>query len=598
MRPSLRTGLAILFLTVLSLLPQAGGGQECQNGRISYIFIDNRSIFDLSDLDPDARFRWAYELANSLHMRTREEFIRHELLFKSGECLDSLRLAETERLLRTYPFISQSDVFAIPQPDGTQHVNVYTQDDWTTKLNLGARFDGGFKFNGVEVTEEDFLGRGILARVFYREEEEARDLGTEVQTPRVFNSRWNARFSLGKTRSGSFFEEGLSYPFVGEIGRLAGEQAFVRRENLFAYAISNSAEYTHLLLPFLEEREDLAGGIRLGRPGRLTVLGLGISRESIRFRGFPDDLEYVIGKDFSNTVPVDARGVDQVREQADSRGANRINLLLGQRNLRFIQRRGLDALRGIQDVRVGTEAFVGFGKAFGFLQEGGVPSPHDLHMQLTLFAGTASNAWTMNSQVSLEGRLLPPEAADQARWRDVFGEGDAYLYWRRQPAGPHTLLLRLSAAGGWSLATPFQLTLGGRASVRGYREEKFPGGRRVIFTAEDRIYLPWPAPELFDFGLSVFADLGQIWAGDVPFGVNSGIRGAIGGGIRFGLPPGTSKMARIDIALPIGMDVQPKDIILRITLEELLGLLPGFRDEQLLRSLRSGIRPDIVSTPW
>ncbi len=595
--PPLR-GLAVVLLAALSLLPQAGAGQECPNGRISYIFIDNRSIFDLSDLDPGARFRWAYELANSLHMRTREEFIRHELLFRSGECLDSLLLEETERLLRAYSFISQSDVFAIPQPDGTQHVNVYTQDDWTTKVNLGVRFDGGLRFNGVEVTEEDFLGRGILARVFYREEEAARDLGMELQTPRVFSSRWNARFSLGKTRSGDFFEEGLSYPFVGEIGRLAAQQAFLRRENLFAFAIPDSPDYTHLLLPFREEREDVAGGIRLGRPGQLTVFGIGISRESILFRGFPENLEYVVGKNFSNTVPVDTPGVDAVRGQARSRRANRVNLLLGQRNLRFIQRRGLDALKGIQDVKVGTEVFLGFGKAFGLLQEGGVPSPHDLHTQITLFAGKAWDAWTMNTQLSLEGRRLPSETANPAHWEDVFGETDAYLYWRREPIGPHTLLLRLSGAGGWNLATPFQLTLGGRSSVRGYREERFPGSRRVIFTAEDRVYLPWPAPELFDFGLSVFVDVGQMWAGDVPFGVDSGIRGAIGGGIRFGLPPGTSKMARIDLALPIGGNVQPKDLILRVTLEELLGLLPGFRDEQLLRSLRSGIRPDIVSTPW
>ena len=90
---------------------------------------------------------------------------------------------------------------------------------------------------------------------------------------------------------------------------------------------------------------------------------------------------------------------------------------------------------------------------------------------------------------------------------------------------------RASGAGGWSAQTPFQLTLGGRDMVRGYRSEAFPGSQRAVFSLEDRIYLPWPAPGLFDFGLSLFLDVGQIRAGEAPFGVDSGWRAAAGAGI-------------------------------------------------------------------
>jgi len=112
------------------------------------------------------------------------------------------------------------------------------------------------------------------------------------------------------------------------------------------------------------------------------------------------------------------------------------------------------------------------------------------------------------------------------------------------------------------------------------------------------MYLPWPAPELFDFGFSGFLELGLMRAGDVPFGVNSGWRAALGGGIRFGLPPGTANVVRLDLALPLGTDVQAKDLVARISLQELLGILPGFRDDQVLRSLRAGVRPTLVSLPW
>ena len=589
--------LCLPFLA-LSLAPERGLGQECPSGQISYIFVDNNSIFDLSELDPEASFRWAFKLANKLHVRTREEFILDELLFEVGECLDSLLLEESERLLRAYRFIGDADIFAIPQPDGTQHVNVYTQDEWTTRVDLGIRVDDGVKIEGIEITEENFLGLGILARGFIKKDKEIQDLGVEVATPRLFKTRWNARVSLGNTRTGRFWEESVTYPFVGEVGRVGARQSILWRETVFSYSTEGSPDYTHLLLPFLDQRWDVTVGGRLGRPGNLTVLALGISRESIEFRGFPDDLEYVVGKDFSNPVPVDSAGVGEINGQAQSRRANRVNFFLGQRSLRFVKRRGLDALRGIQDVSVGTEIFFGLGRAWRALQEGGSLSSDDLHTQASVFAGGVWDSWVMNAQASVEARHVSAGGGVDAEWKDIFGETDLLLYW--QPNGDrfHTFLFRFSAAGGWSVETPFQLTLGGRTELRGFREEQYPGAHRVVMTLEDRVYLPSPSPALFDMGLAFFLDVGHMWAGEAPFGVSSGWIGTIGGGLRLGLPPNTTNVIRIDLALPLGKKAQLKDMILRVNLRELLGILPGLRDRQLLRSLRSGVRPAFIAAPW
>ena len=54
----------------------------------------------------------------------------------------------------------------------------------------------------------------------------------------------------------------------------------------------------------------------------------------------------------------------------------------------------------------------------------------------------------------------------------------------------------------------------------------------------------------------------------------------------------------VDLALPLGKKAQLKDMILRVNLRELLGILPGLRDRQLLRSLRSGVRPAFIAAPW
>lgn len=592
-------GLVFLCLPgALTLTPATGWGQDCPTGQISYIFIDNNSIFDLSELDPDASFRWAYSLANKLHVRTREEFIMDELLFRVGECVDPLLLEETERLLRAYRFIGDVDVFTIPQPDGTQHVNVYTQDEWTTKVDLGLKVDEGLRIEGMEVTEENFLGLGILARGFLKKDKEIQDLGLELETPRIFNSRLDGRLSLGNTRTGNFFEEAITYPFVGEVGRVGARQSFLWRETAFSYSTAGNPDYSHLLVPFLDQRWDVAIGGRLGRPGDLTLLGAGISRESVEFRDFPNSLEYIVEKDFSSPVPVDSAGVAEVGDQAKSHRANRVNFFLGKRNLRFVERRGLDALRGIQDVGVGTEVFFGLGRAWKALQEGGGISADDIHTQVSAFAGGVWDGWVMNAQASVEGRFVSPGRGEGGEWKDVFAEGDLFLYWQPGSGRFHTFLFRLSAAGGWSVETPFQLTLGGRSALRGYREEEYPGAQRLLLTLEDRIFLSSPSPGLFDMGLAFFLDIGHMGAGEAPFGVDSDWVGTIGAGLRFSLPPGTTNVFRVDVALPLGRKAQFKDLTLRLNLRELLGILPGLRDRQILRSLRNGVRPTFVTSPW
>lgn len=598
MAPSQLWRPALLLLALLTPLPLPSMAQECPEGRISYIFIDNRSIFDTAELPPDTRFLWAYRLANTLHYRTREEFIRNELLFRTGECMDTLLLAETERLLRNYPFIARSDVFSVPQPDGTQHVIVDTQDEWTTRVDVGFEFEDGFRFTGISLAEENFLGRGMLMRLFFEEDRERQDMGLELGTPRLMGTRWDARISLGQTRTGNFFEESLFYPFVGEVGRLAARQSFLRRETLFSYVLPHDREHTNLLLPFVDRRWDLVGGIRLGEPGNLTVLGAGMSGESVQFGTYPFGTEVVRRTDFTRTDPASPAQIQEVAPQVQERTASRVNFFLGQRNLRFVQRRGLDALKGIQDIQVGTEIFVGIGRTLDVTGEGGVDLPDDLHTQISLFVGGAWEEWTLNAQGRVEARQTYPSGSMGKDWKDVFGEADAYFYWQPAAQPEHTVLFRLSAAGGWEVETPFQLTLGGPEAVRGYREEEFPGAQRVVFTWEDRFYLAWPAPELFDFGLSVFLDMGHIQPGDVPFGVKPGWRSSLGLGVRFGLPPGTRTMTRVDVALPLKSRVQLKDLVLRLSLKEVLGLLPGVRDAQLIRSLRSGVRPSVIALPW
>ncbi|MEX0935572.1 MAG: hypothetical protein WD013_01625, partial [Gemmatimonadota bacterium] len=107
----------IFVLALLLLGPGRLSAQDtCPDGRISEIFIDTHSIFDPEAIPEASPLTWAYELANSAHVSTRESFLRGELLFREGDCYDETVLRETARILRQLRFLARADVFGIPQP--------------------------------------------------------------------------------------------------------------------------------------------------------------------------------------------------------------------------------------------------------------------------------------------------------------------------------------------------------------------------------------------------------------------------------------------------------------------------------------------------
>jgi hypothetical protein len=397
---------------------------------------------------------------------------------------------------------------------------------------------------------------------------------------------------------GDFVEQGFVYPFVGEIGRVAARQIALRREELFPFALGvrNPAEgeITHVLLPMDEERLELTLAARIGSPGNLTTFGLGISNATLDFPDFPEGVEVVRNGDFGNREPGDPELAEELARQTLYSSATRLNLLVGQRNIRFPRRQGLDALRGVQDVPVGTDLGLTIGRSAQALSRG-ENQPVDLYVRGRAFFGGEWRSLVLNSAATLEGRQIFRGGKSSDGWNDVIGELDMLLYWQPPPLPGHTILLRVEGAGGWHLDQPFQLTLGGAAGLRGYDDPHFPAAQRLIVSLEDRIYLGWPVPDLFDLGLTLFGDVGRAWPGEVPFAFDSGWRGTAGGGLRIGFPAGTRGVLRVDAAFPLGPDTRAGDVILRVGLREPLGLLTGFESRQLARSRRVNVGPDFFT---
>ena len=586
----MRTLLALIF--AFALLPGAARGQEvCPDGRVTRVFVDNRSIFDLDELE-GAPFQWAYRLANRLHYSTRPSFLRREIVIGLGDCWDSFLAEDSARLLRRLGFIARADVYGVQQPDGNWHVIVDTQDEWTTVVEVGGRFDNGLEIRKVQLREENFLGRGLVAGVLFREDDAQRRLGGELATPRLFNSRIDARIRGGQTRVGSYIEEEFFYPFVGEVGRFAARQRYRQDDDYFAWSYGTPDAPAHLLLPVERETVEFTVAARFGEPGNLSVLGLGVSRDRLEFADV-GDVEQVLDNRFGDPLPAPAELAGLLRPQLRYAAQPRINLLLGQRNIRFVERTGLDALQGVADLEVGMEAALTLGRSI--LGVGARGEPEDFFARGRFYAAAAPETFVFLVNAAFEGRSIINGSDEREGWRDLLGELDLMGYWQPREAERHTLFVRVAAAGGWRMDLPFQLTLGGVSGVRGFRDEDFPGAQRVLISVEDRFYLGWPFPDLFDLGGTLFADAGRVWTDDLGLGGDSGWRGTVGAGLRFGFPAGSRGVARIDAGIPFGAGGGLGDVVLRVSFRDLVGFTAGLEDEQMARSRRSRIGADVFS---
>jgi hypothetical protein len=552
-------------------------GAECAEGIVSSITYDRRPVFDPSStsISPLA---WTYRTLNLFHVRTARSFIRRELLFAEGDCYDPFLASESERLLDQYGFLSQASVTAYDDGRGGKQVVVSTRDEWSTKVDLGLTYDAGPNIERLQVTEENFLGHGVFAEYTYRERREHEIQSFGLATPRLFG-RTDASIAGGRTRPGTFFSQYVRYPFVGETGQYSLRQGYDRGTDFFSYSTDGDRPYTQLLVPQFRELIELSAGRRFGEAGRSVIAGVTLTRDVVRFPGSP---QVAFATDFEELQPLPDPLPPEITRQLLPSATTRVALQLGMRRFRYEEYAGLDGVRDRQIVSLGVFAGLTLGRGFDVLLPGDVDGRSDsFGRAYTSFAFPFGGS-LVHGSATAEGRR------GRGAWRDVLIDADMVAYLRSPRASAHTVFLRASAGGGWGTTIPYQLSLGGREAVRALDEDRFPGGRMVRFVIEDRLVFPWPAEEA-DLGLTVFSDVGRVWPGDAPFGVDSGWQAGVGFGLRIGLPSETRNIWRADIVFPVGGTHGSP--IFRVTYE-LNKLRSGFLTPDVLRSRRLNLGPD------
>jgi hypothetical protein len=572
-------------VVVVGASPALISGQDCPEGRISSIQVVSLDVFDLNEFKEGSFPRGVFRTANRIHINTAESYILSELFFEEGDCFDPFLLEESARVLRSRVFIKWAEITSEPQPDGGIAVHVQVQDDWTLKLGLGLSFDEGINLEELLLKENNLLGLGMTVALSRVQAREILENSIEFGAARLFGTSWAFDGSGGKTRQGPFVEEKLSLPFTSETSRFAFTQELDLREDYFPYSTSGVENPTHVLLPYKRQFGRLTFAWRFGDPGNLWLLGGGLSRESLEFPEGPEGVRIVLDEKFGDLLPATETEIEAVQGQTEPLSATRLNVFGGFRNIDFVLREGLDAVLAPQDVKVGTEVTVSINPSLPVL--GKKADAEDLHAGLDFFWSAVPGPWVLSTEAKAGGRYVRNGEGTPEGWRDIVSEVDVKAYFKPGKVEGHTLVGRLSAARSWHMDRPFQLTAGGREGVRGYSQDAFPGGRRLLLSLEDRF--PIVNREIVDAGLVFFGDVGRVWGQDVPYGVNSGWRSSLGVGIRANLPGGAIRTMRADLTLPLSGDRDTHGVYFRFY-TEVGGLLQlPKRPSQVERSRWSGI---------
>ncbi len=517
--------------------------KTCPEGVVSQIHIENHSLFTPEDIQ-GRPFAWALELANWAHIRTRADYLRSEMLLAEGDCYDPEALDESLRLIRDASFIARARARPERLPDSTWDVEVETWDEWTTQVSVNLAVEDQFQFKGAALAEKDLLGRGLTASVRYHRFREREDRSFTLGTSRFLGTRANASVSAGVTRTGSRFSQDLSYPFVGERGRVSAEGRLRYEDHEYSYVTGGPGGVSHVLLPLTDRSALLSASHRFGRPGALTLLG---GELEVLHRTVSAPVREVVGSNFEGATRAPDSLARLLGRQITPDSYLRLGATAGVRRIHFVTRRGLDLVSGVQDVAVGSDATVTLGRTLGTWHT----SSPDTYGRVDGYLGGASGPLTGVLRVRAGGRHLDSAPTGTTPWRDLSVTGRADGYFQPGPGELQTLVAAVRFDARWNTDQPYQNVLGSSEGVRSYRDDQVPAGSILVARLEERLHLGWFRPAA-DFGLTVFGDVGRGWADGTPFAVDTGWRQSVGAGLLIGFPAGTGNVARVELAWPVG----------------------------------------------
>lgn len=182
-----------------------------QTFNVDKLNIKTQSIFDETTKNALKIHSWA----NKFHINTREFVVEERLPFQQGDNINLSDLAEAEALLRNQRYIANAliTVNGVCEPDKPNEVLVKTEDNWTLFPALSLSRTGGRTSSRIGVSDGNFLGLGIGARIRYTQDEQRSGYQVSFSSAVHWVRHANVRLTLANNDDGNQYQFTFDKPF-------------------------------------------------------------------------------------------------------------------------------------------------------------------------------------------------------------------------------------------------------------------------------------------------------------------------------------------------------------------------------------------------
>ena len=439
------------------------------------IVIERLNVFDSTVKGEDW---WGFRIANKIHIATKEEVVRRELLLGPGDQYDQLKALESERNLRSLGFFRRAEIKPVPRADGGSDLVVRTQDSWTTNVQFGAGTEGGDAYLNYGFSEDNLLGYGKSVNFLHTQ------VGPKVTNtfsyfdPRFLGSRFRFTPYVARTNHGDTVGTELVQPFYS-LDTLDAKGAFWNRSIDEQILYRDGDSYSKYLLA---DRTVQAGyGVRLPADNQIVQrLELGwFSQRDLFVR---EDATIAGTLPANREMSGPTAGFSWVQPQ-------------------YIKETYINKMERVEDFNLGNELSVYSaysGQALGGDRDRTLVNVLD-QQGLFILPGRFALA-----QAGVAGRLA------DSKWENALFFTNLNLFWKTTWLYPQTWVAHFEANTGRKLDLENQVILGGNNGLRGYKNYSFTGGRSLLLNVENRFFFPGEYFHLVRFGGAVFFDSGCV----------------------------------------------------------------------------------------
>ena len=476
------------------------------------IVFDRINIFDTSQPEVD---KWFYRAANSLHIISKEPFLRSMLLFTEGDLYSQHQANESARILRGLGFINPCEITATPVEGGVE-VNVETHDQWTLQVGANAGVFGNRKSWGIEFQETNFLGRGKKLDVEYESDVERDSITFGYFDPNIRGTRWRTELRYADLTDGFLERVMVDRPFYSLATRRAWGGIWERGElTQYLYSLADPV----VSGPAMSTKAEVWYGMRtLSNEAVTRRLSFGFTHDHTTFQQWTwEDTDELYPTPEDRLVDGPFVRFERVKD-----------------NFHVVE--GFRAWNIQEDVAMGPNVSVG--ATISLPAFGGDKDRYIFDGRLDV--GFRSGNWLALTEAWFEGRI---DDGDPANWVVGVSAGAAQL-------GRRGFQFRVLYENSYNLDRDRQLPLGAEMGLRGWSPLYFDGTGRALANAQWRTLVVSDLFHVLALGFEVFVDAGATW--DPRVGPDTdGLRMDAGVGLILGLQTiGLSNVARIEIGFP------------------------------------------------